>query len=176
MDTPGSSGSSFNPLVHIESLFEEEQSVLACFTTGRYWGKVERRTEKRQCGSKEDGKYQKLSHIYCIYVIIINHSHTHKHTALYATHMLKELADKEETDRLRWGWKCLAKRRWAWKRSRLLEHICFLLPELRPVLGAVRDWKRLHVHVADPESMQICLWSSNVCYYKCEHMCAHADT
>lgn len=80
----------------------------------------------------------------------ITSTRTHAHTLctfIQATHMLRELAERKETDILSWGWKCLAKRRWAWKRFSLQEHICFSLLEFGPVLWAVTGWKLLHENV-----------------------------
>lgn len=68
-------------------------------------------------------------------------------------HIPRELCERKETDRLRWGLKCLAKRRWALRRFSLLEHMWLSLPQLRPVLWAVRDWKHLHVNMHDYDCM-----------------------
>ena len=118
--------------------------------------------------------------VYIIPALTNTHTHTHSHTHTHIhsgnTHMLTELAERKETDKLRWGWKCLAKRRWAWRRFSLLEHTCFSLLELRPVLRAVRDWKHLHVNVNDDQAIYKCLSSSYVCTHKCEHMCRHMNT
>lgn len=81
--------------------------------------------------------------------------------------MLREFTERRETDRLRWGWKCLAKRRWAWRRFSLLEaHVLFIIgSDLSTELS---------------ETGSICMWmctTRSVCKYVYYlHMCVSLST
>lgn len=92
-------------------------------------------------------------------------------TFAHAAHMLRELAERKETDGLRWRWKCLAKRRWAWRRLSLQEHICFSSRKLRP--GSICLWRCLNVsvckYVYGPHVCVITSMSAHTNTYTHEH-------
>lgn len=96
----------------------------------------------------------------------LQHTSTHTlYTIIRTTHELGEHAERKWTDILSKGWKCLARRRWAWRRFGPLEHMCFSLLDSRPVPWAVTGWTLRHGNVRG--FMQMHLW----CY-----LCKYSNT
>lgn len=137
------------------SLFEEALSDNS--SQQEEQGKAKKWKDKMDTG-RQGGQKGPATHANIPCTVYI-HTHTHKHymhscmyTCIIHTHTCLDSLLKEKR-LIDYWWKCLAKRRWAWRRFSLLEHMCVSLPELRPVLWTVSDWKHLHVNAHNCECM-----------------------